>query len=41
MEENVFGRMAEKYDSPDRIALANIVANRVKEELRDTGKTKR
>ncbi|MBC2328115.1 class I SAM-dependent methyltransferase [Listeria booriae] len=35
MEENVFERMAEKYDSPDRIALANIVANRVKEELRD------
>ncbi|MBC1474386.1 methyltransferase domain-containing protein [Listeria grandensis] len=37
MEDNIFENIAKKYDNPQRIELANIIANRVKEELADAG----
>jgi ubiquinone/menaquinone biosynthesis C-methylase UbiE len=36
MEENVFERMAKKYDSPERMALAKIISDRVRLELKET-----
>ncbi|EUJ30882.1 class I SAM-dependent methyltransferase [Listeria cornellensis] len=33
MEENIFETIAKKYDSPERIELANIIARKVSEEL--------
>ncbi|MBA3926461.1 class I SAM-dependent methyltransferase [Listeria rustica] len=33
MEENVFETMARKYDSSERIELANIIATKISEEL--------
>ncbi|MBC1456352.1 class I SAM-dependent methyltransferase [Listeria newyorkensis] len=33
MEENVFETIAKKYDSTERIELANIIAHKVREEL--------
>lgn len=33
MEENVFNDMAKKYDTADRIELANIISGEVKKEL--------
>ncbi|MBC6316452.1 class I SAM-dependent methyltransferase [Listeria grandensis] len=37
MEDNIFENIAKKYDNPQRIELASIIANRVKEELADAG----
>lgn len=36
MTNNIFNQMAKEYDSEERIALANIIANQVKEELDDS-----
>ncbi|EIA20918.1 class I SAM-dependent methyltransferase [Listeria fleischmannii] len=36
MEENVFEHMAKKYDSPERMALAKIISDRVRLELKET-----
>ncbi|WP_088839276.1 MULTISPECIES: class I SAM-dependent methyltransferase [unclassified Listeria] len=36
MDDNVFELMAEKYDSPDREALATIIATRIRAELKDS-----
>lgn len=33
MEENVFNDLAKKYDTEDRVALANVIAGEVKKEL--------
>lgn len=40
MEENVFETIAKKYDSPERIELANIIVHKVSQELIESkGKT--
>ncbi|WP_339148498.1 MULTISPECIES: methyltransferase domain-containing protein [unclassified Sutcliffiella] len=36
MEQNVFEQMAKKYDTEERIKLANIISKEVKTELRDS-----
>ncbi|MFG6147661.1 class I SAM-dependent DNA methyltransferase [Halobacillus sp. B23F22_1] len=36
MEENVFEQMAQKYDSEERMELANIIVQEVRQELRDS-----
>src|SRR5690625_5679687 len=36
MENNVFEQMAKKYDTEDRIELANIIAKEVRPELRNS-----
>lgn len=36
MKENVFNEMAKKYDSEERIELANIIADQVKEDLQNS-----
>lgn len=36
MTNNIFNQMAKEYDSEERVALANIIANEVKEELDDS-----
>lgn len=33
MEENVFNDLAKKYDTEDRVALANVIAGEVKKEV--------
>jgi ubiquinone/menaquinone biosynthesis C-methylase UbiE len=35
MEKNVFEEMAKRYDTEERIALANVIVREVREELRD------
>ncbi|SEH68056.1 Methyltransferase domain-containing protein [Halobacillus karajensis] len=36
MKKNVFEQMAKKYDTQERIELANIIVNEVREELRNS-----
>src|SRR5690625_2558370 len=36
MENNVFEQMAKKYDTEDRIELANIIVKEVRPELRNS-----
>lgn len=37
MEQNVFEEMAKRYDTKDRIALANVIAEEVRAELQNCG----
>ena len=36
MEQNVFEQMAQKYDTEERIKLANIISTEVKSEIQDS-----
>ncbi len=36
MEQNVFEQLAKRYDSEDRIELANVIVKKVKSELRNS-----
>ncbi|KAF1300877.1 class I SAM-dependent DNA methyltransferase [Enterococcus sp. JM9B] len=36
MTQSIFDHIAENYDTPDRIALANVIAKKVKENLKET-----